>query len=209
MKDDDFGRTASLMNPMMNFPGLGAPPWLQPSFNPSMFNLKPDMYQAMAAAALQEFRAVDSLKQQQQSLSPSLLQFQQSQNLSNGGPGSNLLASQLLQQMHPQSHQALLQAVQQNQFMQNQLQQVKSQEVTPPQFGTSQQPITDEASNLTQVCPFSFQSNIYFFGVACLKLCLGSSKHAHFTHFSIKPIEHIILCSSVSAGSIACTGHNN
>jgi hypothetical protein len=149
MKDDDFGRTASLMNPMMNFPGLGAPPWLQPSFNPSMFNIKPDMYQAMAAAALQEFRAVDSLKQQQ-SQSPSLLQFQQSQNLSNGGPGSHLLASQLLQQMQPQSHQALLQAVQQNQFMQNQLQQVKCQEVTPPQFGAGQQPITDESSNLTQ-----------------------------------------------------------
>lgn len=150
MKDDDFGRTASLMNPMMNFPGLGAPPWLQPSFNPSMFNLKPDMYQAMAAAALQEFRGVDPLKQQQ-SQSPSLLQFQQLQNLSNGGPGSNLLASQLLQQMQPQSHQALLQAMQQNQFMQNELQQVKSQEVTPPQFGASQQPIIDEASNHTQV----------------------------------------------------------
>jgi hypothetical protein len=155
MKDNDFGRTASLMNPMMNFPGLGAPPWLQPSFNLSMYNLKPDMYQTMAAAALQEFRGVDPLKQQQ-SQSPSLLQFQQSQNLSNGGPGSNLLASQLLQQMQPQSHQALLQALQQNQFMQNQLQQVKSQEVTTAQFGPGQQPIADEAAHLSQVRPSVF-----------------------------------------------------
>ncbi|KAJ4807937.1 Auxin response factor [Rhynchospora pubera] len=149
MKDDDFARTPSLMNPMMNFPGLGAPPWLQPSFNPSMFNLKPDMYQAMAAAALQEFRGVDPLKQQQ-SQSSSLLQFQQPHNLSNGGPGSNILASHLLQQMQPQSHQALLQAMQQNQFMQNQLQQVKTQEVTPLQFGAGQQPITNEDSNISQ-----------------------------------------------------------
>jgi hypothetical protein len=154
MKDNDFGRTASLMNPMMNFPGLGVPPWLQPSFSPSMFNLKPDMYQTMAAAALQEFRGVEPVKQQQ-SQSP-LLQFQQSQNLFNGGPGSNLLASQLLQQMQPQSQQALLQAMQQNQFVLNQLQQVKSQEVTTAQFGPGQQPIADEAANLSQVRPSVF-----------------------------------------------------
>ena len=40
--------------PSLSFQGLGTTPWMQPRLNASMLGIQPDMYQAVAAAALQE-----------------------------------------------------------------------------------------------------------------------------------------------------------
>ncbi|KAF9620691.1 hypothetical protein IFM89_013991 [Coptis chinensis] len=72
--NDDLGINSPLMwlrgdsgDRGMNFQGIGAAPWIQPRFDASLLGLQPDMYQAMAAAALQEMRTSQS-----QSQSPSL-----------------------------------------------------------------------------------------------------------------------------------------
>ncbi|CAN6177107.1 unnamed protein product [Urochloa humidicola] len=100
-KDDDL--TNSLMwlrdtaNPgfqSLNFGGLGVNPWMQPRLDASLLGLQPDMYQAMATAAFQ-----DPTKQ----ASPTILQFQQPQNIA--GRAAPLLSSQILQQMQPQFQQ--------------------------------------------------------------------------------------------------------
>ncbi|CAN6215930.1 unnamed protein product [Urochloa humidicola] len=100
-KDDDL--TNSLMwlrdtaNPgfqSLNFGGLGVNPWMQRRLDASLLGLQPDMYQAMATAAFQ-----DPTKQ----VSPTILQFQQPQNIT--GRAAPLLSSQILQQMQPQYQQ--------------------------------------------------------------------------------------------------------
>ncbi|CAL4966897.1 unnamed protein product [Urochloa decumbens] len=100
-KEDDL--TNSLMwlrdtaNPgfqSLNFGGLGVNPWMQPRLDASLLGLQPDMYQAMATAAFQ-----DPTKQ----VSPTILQFQQPQNIA--GRAAPLLSSQILQQMQPQFQQ--------------------------------------------------------------------------------------------------------
>uniref|UniRef100_K3XV45 Auxin response factor n=1 Tax=Setaria italica TaxID=4555 RepID=K3XV45_SETIT len=100
-KDDDL--TNSLMwlrdtaNPgfqSLNFGGLGVNPWMQPRLDASLLGLQPDMYQAMATAAFQ-----DPTKQ----VSPTILQFQQPQNIA--GRAAPLLSSQILQQVQPQFQQ--------------------------------------------------------------------------------------------------------
>ncbi|XP_076902854.1 auxin response factor 6-like [Bidens hawaiensis] len=105
MKEEDLGMNSPLMwfrgNPCdrgfssLNFAGLNGQNWLQ----------SPDIYQAMAAAALQEMRSIDSLKPSNP------LQFQQHQPVPTGsglvGPGqahmvhqsqSHLLSQQLTHQ---------------------------------------------------------------------------------------------------------------
>ncbi|KAF8658728.1 hypothetical protein HU200_059209 [Digitaria exilis] len=100
-KDDDL--TNSLMwlrdtaNPgfqSLSFGGLGVNPWMQPRLDASLLGLQPDMYQAMATAAFQ-----DPTKQ----VSPTMLQFQQPQNIA--GRAAPLLSSQILQQVQPQFQQ--------------------------------------------------------------------------------------------------------
>lgn len=91
----------------LNFQGLGLTPWMQPRIDASMAGLQPDVYQAMAAAALQEMRTVDPSKPTPQSLLP----FQQSQNVVNGPAG--LLQRQMLSQSQPQN--TFLQSFQENQ----------------------------------------------------------------------------------------------
>jgi hypothetical protein len=91
----------------LNFQSFGVAPWIQPRFDTSMPALQPEMYQTMAAAALQEMRTVESSKLASQSH----LQFQQSQNVSNG-PAA-LIQRQMLQQSNLQH--ALLQNFQENQ----------------------------------------------------------------------------------------------
>ncbi|CAN6206930.1 unnamed protein product [Urochloa humidicola] len=100
-KDDDL--TNSLMwlrdtaNPgfqSLNFGGFGVNPWMQPRLDASLLGLQPDIYQAMATAAFQ-----DPTKQ----VSPTILQFQQPQNIA--GRAAPLLSSQILQQMQPQFQQ--------------------------------------------------------------------------------------------------------
>ncbi|KAF2323969.1 hypothetical protein GH714_005755 [Hevea brasiliensis] len=115
IKDDDLGMNSPLMwlrgdgdrgIHSMGFQGLGVTPWMQPRVDASMLGLQTDMYQAMAAAALQEMRAIDPSKP---STTP-LLQFQQHLNLPNRSAA--LMQPQMLQQS--QSQQAFLQGVQEN-----------------------------------------------------------------------------------------------
>nr|KYP52991.1 Auxin response factor 17 [Cajanus cajan] len=83
LKDDDFGMNSSLMwlrdadrgLQSLNFQGIGVNPWMQPRLDPSMVNYQTDMYQAMAAAALQDMWTSDPSKQHP----PSLIQLQQQQ----------------------------------------------------------------------------------------------------------------------------------
>ncbi|KAF5736356.1 Auxin response factor 6 isoform 1 [Tripterygium wilfordii] len=126
IKDDDLGMNSPLMwvrgdgdlgIPSMSFQGIGMSPWMQPRLDASMLGLQPDMYQAMAAAALQEMRSVDHAK-----LTPaSLLQFQQPHNLS--GRNAALIQPQV-QQPQPQPQQVYLQHVPENQqpFSQSEVQ---------------------------------------------------------------------------------------
>ncbi|KAF5738333.1 Auxin response factor 6 isoform 1 [Tripterygium wilfordii] len=114
IKDDDLGMNSPLMwvrgdgdhgIQSMNFQGIGMSPWMQPRLDASMLGLQPDMYQAMAEAALQEMRSVDPAK-----LTPaSLLQFQQPHNL----PGRNAALIQP-QVQQSQSQQVFLQHVPEN-----------------------------------------------------------------------------------------------
>ncbi|KAK3183957.1 hypothetical protein Dsin_031243 [Dipteronia sinensis] len=117
MKDGDMSMNSPLMwlqggvgdqgIQSLNFQGFGVTPWMQPRLDTSMPGLQPDVYQAMAAAALQEMRTVDSSKLASQSL----LQFQQSQCASNGS--ASLIPRQMLQQSHSQN--AFMQSFQENQ----------------------------------------------------------------------------------------------
>ncbi|XP_027339761.1 auxin response factor 6-like isoform X3 [Abrus precatorius] len=103
LKDDDFGINSPLLwlrDPdrglqSLPFQGVGVSPWMQPR-HPSMVNLQTDMYQAMAAAALQDMRTLDPSKQH----ATSLLQFQQPQNFPNRT--SALMQTQMLQQSQHQ-----------------------------------------------------------------------------------------------------------
>nr|KYP45168.1 Auxin response factor 6 [Cajanus cajan] len=87
MKDDDFGMNSPLLwlrdtdrgLQSLNFQGIGVNPWMQPRFDPSMLNMQTDLYQAAAAAAVQDMRSLDPSKQH----SASLLQFQQPPNFPN------------------------------------------------------------------------------------------------------------------------------
>ncbi|PQM40587.1 auxin response factor 6-like [Prunus yedoensis var. nudiflora] len=117
LKDGDMGINAPLMwlqggvgdqgIQSLNFQGFGVTPWMQPRLDASMAGLQPEVYQAMAAAALQEMRTVDSAKCASQSLLP----FQQSSNVSNG-PAA-VLQRQVLPQS--QSQNTYLQSFQENQ----------------------------------------------------------------------------------------------
>ncbi|KAL0008550.1 hypothetical protein SO802_010052 [Lithocarpus litseifolius] len=96
----------------MNFQGFGVTPWMQPRFDSSISGPQPDVYQAMAAAALQEMRTVGlRTVDPSKCSSQSLLQLQQSQNVSNG---PNLIQRQMLQQ--PRSQNSFLQSFQENQL---------------------------------------------------------------------------------------------
>ncbi|XP_038683759.1 auxin response factor 6-like [Tripterygium wilfordii] len=116
IRDDDLGMNSPLMwvrgdgdrggIQSMNLQGIGMSPWMQPRLDASILGLQPDMYQAMAAAALQEIRSVDPAK-----LTPaSLLQYQMPHNLA--GRNAALIQPQV-QQSQPQ--QVFLQRVPENQ----------------------------------------------------------------------------------------------
>lgn len=70
----------------LNFQGVS--PWMQPRLDPSMLCLQPDMYQVMAAAAMQDAGSLDPSKLSNQSF----LQFQQ--NI----PNVSMLQNHMLQQ---------------------------------------------------------------------------------------------------------------
>ncbi|KAL1833990.1 hypothetical protein ACET3Z_003641 [Daucus carota] len=107
MKDDELalnyplawlrGDSGDRSSQSLNFQGLGVSPLMQPRLDASMVGMQTaDIYQAMAAAALQDMRAVDSSKQ----TNPSLLQFQQAQGGSSRSAG--LIHNQMMQQSQPQ-----------------------------------------------------------------------------------------------------------
>ncbi|XP_073029537.1 auxin response factor 6-like isoform X2 [Primulina eburnea] len=81
----------------INFQGMGVSPWMQQRLDTSMLGIQNDVYQAMAAAALQEMRAADPSRQP--ILSPSL-QFQQPLAISSNRPDT-LVQPQILQQSQP------------------------------------------------------------------------------------------------------------
>ncbi|XP_062178386.1 auxin response factor 17 isoform X2 [Phragmites australis] len=143
-KDDDL--TSSLMwlrdttNPgfqSLNFGGLGMSPWMQPRLDASLLGLQPDMYQTMAMAAFQ-----DPTKQ----VSPTILQFQQPQNIV--GRAAPLLSSQILQQVQPQFQQqsylqniseSTIQGQGQSEFLKQQIQRSQSFSEQKPQLQPQQQ----------------------------------------------------------------------
>ncbi|KAE8722938.1 Auxin response factor 17 [Hibiscus syriacus] len=111
IKDDDLGISSPLMwlqgdaaqgMQHLNFQGIGVTPWMQPRLDASMLGLQTEMYQAMAAAALQEMKTVDPFR----SAATSLLDFQQPQNVT-CRPAA-LMQPQMQQQSQPQ---AILQGV--------------------------------------------------------------------------------------------------
>ncbi|XP_062229575.1 auxin response factor 17-like [Phragmites australis] len=143
-KDDDL--TSSLMwlrdtaNPgfqSLNFGGLGMSPWMQPRLDASFLGLQPDMYQTMATAAFQ-----DPTKQ----VSPTILQFQQPQNIvSRAAP---LMSSQILQQVQPQFQQqpylqniseSTIQGQGRSEFLKQQIQHGQSFNEQKPQLQPQQQ----------------------------------------------------------------------
>ncbi|KQK17112.1 auxin response factor 17 isoform X1 [Brachypodium distachyon] len=142
-KDDDL--TSSLMwlrdgsNPgfqSLNFGGVGMSPWMQPRLDASLLGLQPDIYQTIAATAFQ-----DPTK-----MSPTMLQFQQPQNMV--GRAMPLLQSQILQQVQPQFQQqpylqningAAIQGQAQSEFLQQQLQRCQSFNEQKPQIQHQQE----------------------------------------------------------------------
>ncbi|KAK7245622.1 hypothetical protein RIF29_40470 [Crotalaria pallida] len=105
MKDEDFGINSPMLwlrEPdrglqSINFQGIGVNPWMQQRFDPSMLNMQTDMYQAVAAAALQDMRTLDPSKQHPASL---VQQFQQPQNFPNRNAA--LMQAQMFQQSQSQ-----------------------------------------------------------------------------------------------------------
>ncbi|KAJ1278015.1 hypothetical protein BS78_04G047900 [Paspalum vaginatum] len=108
----DDGLTSSLMwlrngaNPgfqSMNFSGLGTNPWMQPRLDNSLLGLQSDMYQTIATAA--------ALQTTTKQVLPSVMQFQQPQNIVSR---SALLSSQIVQQVQPQFQQIYHQNIDEN-----------------------------------------------------------------------------------------------
>nr|CAD1832074.1 unnamed protein product [Ananas comosus var. bracteatus] len=105
---------------------------MHPRLDSSMLGLQSDMYQTIAAAALQEIR--DPSKQ----LSPNMLQFQQPQNMTSR---STLLPSQIIQQGQPQLQQPFLQTIPEN----------KIQSHVQSNYLQQCQPISDQRQQIQQV----------------------------------------------------------
>ncbi|KAM4081039.1 hypothetical protein ACJW30_11G063000 [Castanea mollissima] len=136
----------------LNFQGFGVTPWMQSRFDLSISGPQPDVYQAMAAAALQEMRTVDPSKCSSQSL----LQLHQSQNVSNG---PNLIQRQMLQQ--PQSQNSFLQSLQENQLpTQAQLLQQQLQHYQPYNNQRQQQQQQQQLQQSQQLHHLSVQQQI-------------------------------------------------
>ncbi|KAG8385248.1 hypothetical protein BUALT_Bualt03G0022300 [Buddleja alternifolia] len=152
MKNDDMGLNSPLMWFRGDFTnqgmqslnqGMGVTPWMQPRLDNSMLGMQNDIYQAMAAAALQEMRGVDPSKQ----ILSSMMQFQPPQTISSRPSGfvqpqilqppqsstpflHNLPGNQPPAPPTPQSHANLLQQqlLHQNSFNNVQLQQQQHQQ---------------------------------------------------------------------------------
>ncbi|PWA99466.1 PB1 domain, AUX/IAA protein, Auxin response factor, DNA-binding pseudobarrel domain protein [Artemisia annua] len=126
MREDELGMNSPLMwvpgdrgIQSLNFQGIGASPWMQPRLDAGMLGMQTNVYQAMAAAALQEMRGMDSSK----ASNPSLLQFQQpqmqTQMLHQSQPQPTFIPENMTQLQNPNpfsnQQQTLLPPMQQNQ----------------------------------------------------------------------------------------------
>uniref|UniRef100_A0A0D6R1F8 Auxin response factor n=1 Tax=Araucaria cunninghamii TaxID=56994 RepID=A0A0D6R1F8_ARACU len=155
MRGDNGERTLQALN----FQGMGVNPWMQQRFDSPMLGMQPDVYQAMAAAALQEMRSVDPSKQ--------LLQFQQHQQQQQPQqfqcrPSSQLQRHIFQHQQQPQQHilqqqaQNLQEQLPQGHLVQQQLQQNPSQhqllQHKLQHFSEQQQSLSEQ-----QQCQQSFQ----------------------------------------------------
>ncbi|KAD3068864.1 hypothetical protein R6Q59_017142 [Mikania micrantha] len=108
VKEEDLGMNMPLMwfrgdpcdrgNQSLNFRVQDCSPWLQPRRDAGMLGVQTDVYQAMAADALQETRTMDSLK----SSNPSLLQFQHHQTVTTGSGSVGLVPAQMVHQSQSQ-----------------------------------------------------------------------------------------------------------
>ncbi|KAH6825650.1 auxin response factor 8 [Perilla frutescens var. hirtella] len=205
MKTDDMGLNPSLMwlrgdGGMQSLnQGMGVTPWMQPRFDASMLGMQNDIYQAMAAAAIQDMRVVDPSKQ----ILSSIMQFQQPQI---SGRPAGLMQPQMLQasqcsapfvqslpgsqsQAPSQSHANLLQQqlLQQNsfnnlQFQQQQHQQqhqhpTSTQHVIDPQQVSTVNPILSQLSPNSQAQSQTMHSM--------------SSMHQNFSESNVKPVGNI------------------
>lgn len=172
--------------------GMGVTPWMQPRLDTSVLGMQNDIYQAMAAAAIQDMRVVDPSKQ----ILSSIMQFQQPQAI--GSRPASLVQPQLLQQSQcsapflqglpgsqsqasPQSHANLLQQqlLHQNTFnnvqiLQQHQQSTPMQHVIDPQQVSTVAPILSQLSSNSQVQSQTMQS-----------LC---SMHQNFSESNVKPV---------------------
>ncbi|XP_020394912.1 auxin response factor 17 [Zea mays] len=153
-KDDDLANSLMWLrdttNPgfqSLNFGGLGMNSWMQPRLDTSLLGLQPDMYQAMATGAFQ-----DPTKQ----ASPTMLQFQQPQNIAGRAAP---LSSQILQQAHPQFQQqpyiqniseSTIQAQGQSEFLKQQIQRSQSFNEQKPQLQPQQESQQQQQSQCLQ-----------------------------------------------------------
>ncbi|KAF8413533.1 hypothetical protein HHK36_001524 [Tetracentron sinense] len=158
IKDDDLGINSPLMwlrgdggdrgiqSP--HFQGIGVSPWMQPRLDASMLGLQPDMYQAMAAAALQGMRTIDASNH----APPSLLQFQQSQNVPNSS--ASLMQRQMLQPSQPH-HETISSLCQQQNFPDSNGNPVTTSGVSPLHslLGSFSQEETSNIFNLPRTNP--------------------------------------------------------
>ncbi|KAI3889168.1 hypothetical protein MKX03_024622 [Papaver bracteatum] len=92
------GDTADRSLQSLNFQGLGMAPWMQQRLDPSLLGNEHDQrYQTITAAALQDLRGGDPMKQQYMQFQQPLQYLQQSCN-----PNQLLQEQQIIQQSHPQ-----------------------------------------------------------------------------------------------------------
>ncbi|KAI3680885.1 hypothetical protein L6452_35664 [Arctium lappa] len=205
IKEDDLGMNSPIMwlrgDPgdrgiqSLNFQGIGGSPWLQPRLDASMLGMQTDIYQAMAAAALQEMRTMDSAKPS----NPSLLQFQQHQTIPTGSAA--LVPPQMMHQSqpqptfenlpvsHPQPH-LLPQQLQHQIPFNNQQQNLLS---SMPQFGSSSQTISS-----MQHPSFSDTNGNPVTGsnVSSFQSLLGSFSHDETSHLLNMPRSTNLLTST-------------
>ncbi|WOL16212.1 auxin response factor 6-like isoform X1 [Canna indica] len=172
-KDDDISLNSPLMwlrnggNPgfqSLSFQGMGITPWMQmqPRFETPILGSQPDMYQAVAAAGLQQTRTVDATKH----ISPQMLQFQQTPNITSRT--SSILASEVVQNSQPQPPQAFHPSIQINQiqgqsqseFLQHQLsfsEQQQQQKILQMQVPQQQQVLHHQQMQQNKVLPNHLQ----------------------------------------------------
>ncbi|KAK4440200.1 Auxin response factor 6 [Sesamum alatum] len=172
--------------------GMGVTPWMQPGLDVSVLGMQNDIYQAMAAAAIQDMRVVDPSKQilssimqfqQPQAISSSPASFVQPQMLQQSQPSApflqNLSGSQ--SQASPQSHANLLQQqlVHQNSFNNVQIQQ-QLQQSTPMQHVIDSQHVSTVAPILSQLSSNSQTQSETMQSV--------SSMSQNFSDSNVKPV---------------------